>query len=239
MDRYQKSSLLKSTISSHDSLEYVADRTSVESDTGSQPRLLSNLFNDDEISEDEPGLSPDFYRAHANKINGVKTMNIYAESTNLQLNNIESQWRQYCELIKEDPEDFMKSITAGDVSSFFMWKLKQKQGTAGRRLRGIKTASSLDTYRKMFLGVYRRLVGEDMDSHLQRSTLHVTNELAQQFGLSREPREKPCMDAKDVLEIIQTTLTTVEKKFQLSLGCAMEMLKSPSFEIQAAAHITS
>jgi hypothetical protein len=33
--------------------------------------------------------------------------------------------------------------------------------------------------------------------------------------LSHTPREKPPMDARDVLEITQTTLTTVEKMFQV------------------------
>lgn len=67
----------------------------------------------------------------------------------------------------------MKSISRGDVSSFFTWKLDQKRGAAGRRLRGIKGASSLATYRKMFLRVYRKLVGKDMDSEMSRDTLKV------------------------------------------------------------------
>jgi hypothetical protein len=67
----------------------------------------------------------------------------------------------------------MKSISLGDVSGFFTWKLDQKRGVAGRRLRGIKEASSLATYRKMFLRVYRKLVGADMDSEMARGTLNV------------------------------------------------------------------
>jgi hypothetical protein len=37
--------------------------------------------------------------------------------------------------------------------------------------------------------------------------------LAHENKLSRVPREKPTMDANDVLEIMQTTLTTVEMMF--------------------------
>ena len=39
--------------------------------------------------------------------------------------------------------------------------------------------------------------------------------LANDHGLSRTPREKPPMDAQDVSEITQTTLTTVEKMFKV------------------------
>lgn len=67
----------------------------------------------------------------------------------------------------------MRSISLGHVSSFFTWKLDQKRGAAGRRVRGIKEVSSLATYRKMFLRVYRNLVGKDMDTEMARRTLVV------------------------------------------------------------------
>jgi hypothetical protein len=80
----------------------------------------------------------------------------------------------------EDATETMKSITRGIFSSFLLWKLKLKYaigekdtGVKGRRLRGIEKASSLDTFRKNFLRVYRRVVGEDMDSNMVLETLKV------------------------------------------------------------------
>ena len=67
----------------------------------------------------------------------------------------------------------MASITLGDVSGFFTWKLDQKRGAEGKRLRGTREAYSLATYRKQFLRVYRRLVGKDIDSEMVRGTLNV------------------------------------------------------------------
>ncbi|PZD23864.1 DUF3435 domain containing protein [Pyrenophora tritici-repentis] len=205
---------ISTTLSENDS-EYQTDSTSIEGDAGNELWSQPDLLSDDGISENEPVRPPEFYRAHASQVNNTKITNIYADSTILQFGNVESQWRRYCAHIGENPENLMKSISVGDVSSFFTWKLDQKRGTAGRRLRGIKEASSLATYRKMFLRVYRKLVGKDMDSEMSRSTLNVTVKLARDYGLSHTPREKPPMDARDVLEITQTTLTTVEKMFQV------------------------
>jgi hypothetical protein len=138
----------------------------------------------------------------------------------------------------EDARETLRSITVGIFSAFLLWKLnlrygigEKDTGVKRRKLRGIKQASSLDTFRKNFLRVYRNVVGEDMDSNMVRESLkvgsycfiqafrrssrscQVANKLAQEKELSRVPREKPTMDANDVLEIMQTTLTTVEKMF--------------------------
>jgi hypothetical protein len=69
----------------------------------------------------------------------------------------------------------MDSITIGDIDSFFEWRLNQDKGKKGRRLPGIKTASSLDTFRKQFLGVYRDYTGKDMDRKLMKTTLNVSH----------------------------------------------------------------
>jgi hypothetical protein len=81
----------------------------------------------------------------------------------------------------EDAKKTMRSITAGIFSAFLLWRLNLKYGISekdtgvkGRKLRGIKQASSLDTFRKIFLRVYRKVVGEDMDSNIVRETLKVS-----------------------------------------------------------------
>jgi hypothetical protein len=80
----------------------------------------------------------------------------------------------------EDAAETLKSITVGMFSAFLLWKLnlrygigERNTGIKGRKLRGIKQASSLDTFRKNFLRVYRKVVGEDMDSKIVRESLKV------------------------------------------------------------------
>ena len=87
---------MSATSSDNDS-EYQTDGTSVEEDaedaeeaTRSQPDWLS----DDGISEDESVRPPEFYWAHASQVNNTKIPNIYAESTILQFDSVESQWRR-------------------------------------------------------------------------------------------------------------------------------------------------
>ncbi|RYN85694.1 hypothetical protein AA0119_g13215 [Alternaria tenuissima] len=204
-----------STILSDNDAEYQTDSTSIEGDARNESRSRPDLLSDDGFSENELGRPPEYYRAHASQVNNTKITKFYADSTILQFNAVESQWRRYCAHIGEDPEELMNSLSLGDVSSFFTWKLDQKRGAAGRRLRGIKEASSLGTFRKMFLRVYRKLVGRDMDSEMSRGTHNVAVKLARDYDLSHTPREKPPMDAQDVLEITQTALTTVEKMFKV------------------------
>tara|TARA_R110002003_G_scaffold488_3_gene20064 strand:+ start:589 stop:939 length:351 start_codon:yes stop_codon:yes gene_type:complete len=115
----------------------------------------------------------------------------------------------------------MNSITLGDVSDFFTWRLDQEWGEGERRLRGIKEVSSLATYWKRLLGAYRRLIRKDVDSEIAKNTHNVRSlhslsierflkekkyfvrqvQLAQDHGLSRTPREKSPKDAHEVLEI--------------------------------------
>jgi hypothetical protein len=48
-------------------------------------------------------------------------------------------------------------------------------GVKRRKLCGIKQASSLNTFQKNFLRVYRKVVGEDMDSHIVQESLKVSS----------------------------------------------------------------
>ncbi|CAG5188954.1 uncharacterized protein ALTATR162_LOCUS12066 [Alternaria atra] len=215
MDCSRTKTLSRSISTSDNNSEYQTDATSTESDAGNESQSQPGVLSNDGMSEDESVRPPEFYREHASRVNNTEIPQFYADSTIRQLNSVELQWRRFCKVIRKHPVKLMESISRGDISSFFAWKLDQTRGTDKRRLRGTKSASSLDTYRKLFLRVYRKLVGKDMDSEMSRGTLSVTKKLIQDYDLSHTPREKPPMDAHDVLEIIQTTLTTVEKMFQV------------------------
>ena len=76
-----------------------------------------------------------------------------------------------------DQHEKMSSITLGDITTFFTWRLDQKCGMNKRQLPGIKKTASLDSYRKLFSIVYRRWTGNDIDSKLLRKTLIISNTL--------------------------------------------------------------
>jgi hypothetical protein len=84
---------ISATSSDNDS-EYQTDGTSVEDDAEEATRSQPDRLSDDGISEDESVRPPEFYRAHASQVNNTKIPNIYAESTILQFDSVESQWRR-------------------------------------------------------------------------------------------------------------------------------------------------
>ena len=84
---------MSATSSDNDS-EYQTDGTSVEDDAEEAMRSQPDRLSDDGISEDESVRPPEFYRAHASQVNNTKIPNIYAESTILQFDSVESQWRR-------------------------------------------------------------------------------------------------------------------------------------------------
>jgi hypothetical protein len=83
-----------SATSSDNDSEYQTDGTSVEDDAEEATRSQPDRLSDDGISEDESVRPPEFYRAHASQVNNTKIPNIYAESTILQFDSVESQWRR-------------------------------------------------------------------------------------------------------------------------------------------------
>ncbi|KAJ8110847.1 hypothetical protein OPT61_g6412 [Boeremia exigua] len=206
--------------SSNDDSEYQTDGTSVDESIAERSRSTFELLSDEDLSKDKPGRRPEFYLAHAKEVNNAPLKSTHAESTMTQMKNVESDWRQYCDWMKKRPLELLGNISVGDVSAFFTWRLDPQRETSrqnprSRRSCGIKAASSLNTYRKMFIGMYRILMKKDMDSMLAARIRKVAENLALTHGLSHTPREKPAIDAEDVLEIARTALTTVEKMFRI------------------------
>lgn len=211
------SSRSSTTIASDDNRDdhdYLTDHTSVGQSSG-ECTMSDADESDEEDVWGEHVHPPEYYRAHAEKVNNTDVVPAYAASTILHLDSMGEQWRRYCLHIGEYPEKFMQSLTVGNISSFFRWKLDQTRGKGGRKLRGTKDASSLDTYRKQFSIVYRRVTGRDMDSELAGQTRMILPKLIKDYQLSHTPREKPAMDVYDVREVSQTTITTTEKMFKV------------------------
>jgi hypothetical protein len=59
-------------------------------------------------------------------------------------------------------------VTAAKLYKFFDWRLNQKIGKGGRKKKGTKKESSLETGWKCFRLVYERAMGEKLDPELGR-----------------------------------------------------------------------
>ena len=76
---------------------------------------------------------------------------------------------RFCTTILErDPHACFETVSVPILYRFFEWILSQKFGKDGRRLRGIKTSSSLGTCWKIFRLVYERATGVKLDPKLNR-----------------------------------------------------------------------
>lgn len=76
---------------------------------------------------------------------------------------------RYCEVLERDPQQCYESLDINLIYNFFDWVLSQKVGKDGRRMRGVKKISALNTYWKYFLLAYNIAVGHKIDSRLADS----------------------------------------------------------------------
>lgn len=69
----------------------------------------------------------------------------------------------------------MQAISRRALKAFFEWILDQRRGKGGRRLAGIKSASTLGTYWKVFRLVRERATGEKIQSKMNRHMYRVSS----------------------------------------------------------------
>jgi hypothetical protein len=69
----------------------------------------------------------------------------------------------------------MQAVSRRTLKAFFEWMLNQRQGKGGRRLAGIKSASTLGTYWKVFRLVYERARGEKIEGKMNRHMHRVSS----------------------------------------------------------------
>ncbi|OCK73812.1 C2H2 finger domain protein [Lepidopterella palustris CBS 459.81] len=200
---------------SEDDPDYVTDLTDVDEDAIEDDKMSDVQITDEGYLQwqDRP---PEYYLAHAEEVNKSDVVRIsYADSSTLQFNGIEEQWRQYCVYLGKDPIKSFDAITTGDMSSFFRWKLSRQRGKGGRKLRGTKVSTSLETYWKQFRLVYKRATGRDISGDMTHQMHEVLRRVATDHGLSDRKREKLPMDVEDVREVLQTNLTTTEIAYRV------------------------
>ncbi|KAK7408613.1 hypothetical protein QQX98_009215 [Neonectria punicea] len=110
---------------------------------------------------------PEYYRRIAEEINdGDFEEQDYSPGTERLLNAVEEHWQRENKF--GDPDRCLESISLGLLASFFTWRLDLKTGKEDRRMKGIKTSSSLGTNWKVFRLVYERATGAKLDPKLNR-----------------------------------------------------------------------
>lgn len=62
-----------------------------------------------------------------------------------------------------------EAISVAVLKNFFDWFMNEKKGKDGRKKRGIKKKSSLETMWKLFRLVFEREMGEKLDPKMNRS----------------------------------------------------------------------
>ncbi|KAK1974959.1 C2H2 finger domain-containing protein [Colletotrichum cereale] len=139
----------------------------------------------------------------------------YSPSTTALLDNVEEQWRLYCEVLDRDPRQCYETLSVGILYNFFDWYLSQKVGKDGRKKSGIKKKSSLGTYWKIFRLVFERAMGERIASKLGRSMRKVIGRLAKKHGLNDQARANRIMTIDQLKQHIEETLSTTRKMFKV------------------------
>jgi hypothetical protein len=80
---------MSALLSENDS-EYQTDDTSAGDDAEQEMASQQDHLNDRGLYGDESVCLPDFYRARASQVNNTEITNIYADSTILQFDSVES-----------------------------------------------------------------------------------------------------------------------------------------------------
>ncbi|KAF2875770.1 hypothetical protein BDV95DRAFT_626203 [Massariosphaeria phaeospora] len=164
-------------------------------------------LTDDETCSDKDGKMLDTFDEEE------YTREDYTESSTRLLNRIENQWKEcWTSLQRRDVASY-KTVTIGTLLTFFTWLLDQRQGKDGRKRRGIKFASSLGTYWKVYRLVYERATGAKLDGKINRSMHRVLRTLAKEYGLLKIGRDKACMYVEDLTQVLETNLRTTEKRY--------------------------
>ncbi|KAH8787515.1 C2H2 finger domain protein [Hyaloscypha sp. PMI_1271] len=206
-----------------------------ETDAETEPTDIdTDVDGDDEpdlkwIAGEENAHPPEYYLDQEdNSDKSEDEDEDYSDGSLLLLDMIEDQFDRYCKYVRKDPARIMQALSYRTLKAFFEWMLNQRQGKGGRRLAGIKSASTLGTYWKVFRLVYERATREKIEGKLNRQMHRVLRKLAKKYHLSTKKREKTAMYVEDLAEYLQTNLTTTKKRFthgrqriQLALFCQL------------------
>ncbi|KAI9771037.1 MAG: hypothetical protein M1839_002973 [Geoglossum umbratile] len=179
--------------------------TDVEGDSGAD---ISWLLDE---NKDHP---PEYYLNQEDEFDESEYMDEdYSDNSCLLLDFIEERFFQYCKYTRKDPEWTMRDISLRVINAFFDWLLNQRRGKGGRRVRGVRSANTLGTYWKVFRLVHERATGEKIRGEINRKIHRILRKLVKKHKLTKGKREKTAMYVEDLVEYLQTNLTTTKKRY--------------------------
>ncbi|KAH7379041.1 hypothetical protein BKA64DRAFT_698284 [Cadophora sp. MPI-SDFR-AT-0126] len=144
-----------------------------EADSGTDTDLDSLLIeedtdNDDDLFDDEVRHPPGHYRANAANLDVQRLRKKrYSPKTQIQLDRVKEHHDQYCTFQTWDPAKCYDEISPQFIHGFLSRVCDQRRGKGGRRRPGIKYASSLETFWKCYLIVYKIETGRKIDPMIQ------------------------------------------------------------------------
>ncbi|KAH8585358.1 hypothetical protein B0O99DRAFT_679450, partial [Bisporella sp. PMI_857] len=188
------------------------------SDTDSEASLeeIDSDTNNDDLFDDEVRHPPEYYlAASANLDVGRLRQKRYSPKTQDRLDWVKDHHDRYCTFIKKHPVQCFQEVSANFLYGFLCWVCDQRRGKRGRRRPGIKHTSSLQTFWKWYLIVYRLETGMKIDGLVQVQGQNVLKVVATEKELDNTKRESATMYVEDLAEYARVLLTTREMTFQL------------------------
>ncbi|KAL4810583.1 hypothetical protein BDV18DRAFT_127695 [Aspergillus unguis] len=191
------------------------------SDTSSSDGDCSDSGSNDD-SDTDPDVDSD------DEVSSDSDDDGYADGTRRNITRMDERWERYCRKRGKkyrslpgskwaDPASALREAGQKELTLFIRWCLRLRRGKDGRRLKGIKKFKSLDTDWKSFLRHYEKLTGEAMEDALGRRMRKSIRRIARRMGLDTDEKEKTPMFIEDVVPLQETTLRTMEKRFDIGL----------------------
>ncbi|KAG4412166.1 hypothetical protein IFR04_014697 [Cadophora malorum] len=180
------------------------DEADFETDTD-----LDNLLakedndNDDDLYDDKVRHPPEHYRAN---VANLDVQRLRQRRYSLKI---------YCTFQTWDLAKCYKEISPQFIHGFLSWACDQRRGKGGRRRPGIKYASSLETFWKCYLIVYKIESGRKLNPMIQVNGQDVVKIVAVEKDLDFIKRPSATMYAKDLAEFARVLLATIEMTYDI------------------------
>jgi hypothetical protein len=172
--------------------------------------------DDDDVFDDEVRYPPEHYRAKAANLDVQRLrQKRYSPKTQAQLDRVKEHYDQYCTFQTWDPAQCYDEISPQFIHGFLSWVCDQRRGKGGRRRPGIKYASSLETFWKCYLIVYKIETGRKIDPMIQVNGQDVVKIVAVEKDLDFTKRPSATMYAEDLAEYARVLLATTEMTFDI------------------------
>ncbi|KAH6704302.1 hypothetical protein BKA61DRAFT_636094 [Leptodontidium sp. MPI-SDFR-AT-0119] len=181
-----------------------------EADSGTDTDLDSLLAeedsnDDDDLFDDEVRHPPEHYRANAANLDVQRLrQKRYSPKTQAQLDRVKEHHEQYYTFQTWDPAKCYDEISPQFIHGFLSWARP-----------GIKYASSLETFWKCYLIVYKLETGRKIDPMIQVNGQDVVKIVAVEKDLDFGKRPSATMYAEDLAEFARVLLATTEMTFDI------------------------